>query len=93
MKFEWHAKKAISNTRKHGVTFEEAKTVFFDPLGFTVFDPDHSEQEDRYVTMGMTDRYRLVIVSHTDRGESVRIISARLPDPQETQEYENERLG
>jgi len=92
MKFEWHAQKAISNVRKHGVTFDEAKTVFFDPLGFSVFDPDHFDEEDRYVTMGMTDRFRLVIVSHTDRGDAIRIISARLPDAQEIKEYEDERL-
>ena len=77
MVFEWNGKKASANARKHGVTFHEAATVFGDPLAITFADPDHSIDEQRYLTFGVSLFARLVVVSHVDRGERVRIISAR----------------
>jgi uncharacterized protein len=73
MEFEWDDAKADSNELKHGVSFTEAMTVFSDPLSLTGHDPEHSIDEDRYLTMGMSAEGRLLIVSHTDRGEIIRI--------------------
>jgi uncharacterized protein len=89
MKFEFDPDKAISNLRKHGVSFEEGMTVFRDPLALTINDPVHSEGEFRFLTIGMSDRYRLVVVSHTERNEKVRLISVRLSTLQERKEYES----
>jgi hypothetical protein len=77
MVFEWNEKKASANARKHGVTFHEAATAFGDPLAITFADPDHSIDEQRYLTFGVTRFAQPVVVSHVDRGERVRIISAR----------------
>ena len=77
MDFEWDAKKASLNVRDHRITFEEASTVFGDSLAATFPDPDHSVGEIRLLTFGMSDQGRLLIVSHTERGGVVRIISAR----------------
>ncbi len=77
MEFEWDPKKAAKNLRRHRVSFNEAVTVFGDSLGTTVRDPDHSRAEDRYITVGMSSRRRLVMVAHTERGQGIRIISAR----------------
>jgi uncharacterized DUF497 family protein len=88
LKFEWHPHKASMNKRKHKVSFEEASTLFADPLSATVFDPDHSDTEDRYITVGFSARKRLLMVSHSERGDSIRIISARELTPLERQEYE-----
>ena len=74
--FEWDPEKAGSNLRRHGVSFHEAATAFGDPLSITFYDPDHSEDEDRYITVGMSNDAHLMIVSHTDRGDSIRLISA-----------------
>ena len=68
MDFEWDDPKAESNERKHGISFAEAQTVFGDPLALTGYDPDHSEEEDRYITMGTSLEGRLLVISHTDRG-------------------------
>lgn len=87
MVFEWDPNKARRNIEKHGVSFEEAATAFADPLSFTRFDPDHSEDEDRFLLLGATQAGRLVVVSHTDRDESVRIISARLASRRERRTY------
>ena len=76
MRFEWDPAKALANLEKHGVSFEEAATAFGDPLSATIGDPDHSQSEDRYVLLGETYQGRLVVVIHTDREETVRIISA-----------------
>ena len=89
MKFEFDPDKAISNLRKHGVSFEEGMTVFRDPLALTINDPVHSEGEFRFLTIGMSDRYRLVVISHTERDEKVRLISVRLSTLQERKEYES----
>ncbi|HSO81912.1 BrnT family toxin [Thiocapsa sp.] len=75
MSFEWDPRKARSNQRKHGVTFEEASSALRDRLSATGHDPDHSEDEDRFVTFGVSSRGRLLTVSHTDRGNTIRIIT------------------
>jgi uncharacterized DUF497 family protein len=88
MVFEWEARKSAINLRKHGVSFAEAGTVFGDELSITVPDPDHSDQEDRYITIGWSNLHRLLMVAHTDRGENIRIISARELTKTERKEYE-----
>ena len=90
MNFEWDSDKAAENLERHGVPFEEAATAFGDPLSITIGDPDHSETEDRFILLGMSFRGRLVVVVHTDRGETVRLISARLATRRERQSYEQE---
>ena len=87
---EWDPAKARANRRKHGVTFEEAATVFNDPLSSTIPDPMHSESEERFVIVGQSIQQRLLIVVHTDRGDHIRIISARLANPHERKTYEEE---
>ena len=89
MKFEWNERKDQANQTKHGVSFQEATTVFGDPLAATVPDPDHSHGEPRYVTMGYSTSNRLVVVSHTEDGENFRIISAREANPHEREAYES----
>lgn len=88
MNFEWDKKKARANERTHGVTFEEAATVFGDPLAITFADPDHSIEEYRYITFGVSRGSRLLVVSHTDDGDTLRIISARVATRQERTIYE-----
>lgn len=90
MEFEWDRKKAVANDGKHGVSFEEAATVFGDPLAITFHDPDHSLEEERHVTFGMSRPGRLLVVSHADRSGNTRIISARLMTRQERTIYEEE---
>ena len=75
--FEWDSNKATQNLRKHGVTFEEAATVFRDDLSITVPDPDHSMEEERFITVGLSSLQRLLMIAHAERGEFCRIISAR----------------
>lgn len=89
MDFEWDDDKAAANERKHGVAFTEAMTVFADTLALTGYDPDHSDDEDRYLTMGQSADGRLLVVSHTDRGENIRIISARVASRVERRDYED----
>ena len=86
--FEWDQKKAASNLRKHGVSFEEAATAFGDPLSLTIPDPDHSLDEDRYVLIGESQMERLLVVAHTERSDTIRIISARLATRGERKSYE-----
>lgn len=88
MRFEWDSKKAAANLKKHEVTFQEAATVFGDPLAITFQDPDHSEDEERQITFGMSLQKRLVVVSHTERKNRTRIISARLMNGKERGIYE-----
>ena len=92
IKFEWDPNKAIRNVQKHGVPFREAATVFQDDLSITVPDPDQPAQEDRYITIGLSTRMRLLIVAHTERGDSIRIISARELTPTERKQYEEEGI-
>ena len=88
--FEWDPDKAKSNVGKHRVTFEEALSAFRDPLSLVVPDPDHSEWEDRLILLGLSDRQRLLVVVYIERNESLRLISARVADPDEKREYEEE---
>jgi uncharacterized DUF497 family protein len=89
MEFEWDDAKAESNERKHGVAFSEALTVFGDPLSVTGYDPRHADDEDRFLTMGVSVDGRLLVVSHTDRGDTVRVISAREATRRERKDYED----
>jgi len=88
MKIEWDPQKARSNLRKHKVPFEEAATALSDPMAATGDDPDHSVGEFRYVTFGMSERGRLLVVAHTERGQTIRIISARVASKGELKIYE-----
>ena len=88
MKFEWDKSKAEKNLRKHGVSFDEATTVFGDPLTFTYSDPEHSVEEYRFLTFGHSSRGRLIVVSHTDRDDRIRPISAREMTRKEKHDYE-----
>lgn len=90
MNFEWTPRKAEINLRKHGVSFTEAGTVFGDDLAISVPDPDHSDNEERYITIGWSYRRRLLMVAHTDRGDRIRIISARELTQSERKAYEEE---
>jgi len=85
--FECDPAKAERNLAKHGVSFEEAVTAFSDPLSLTVFDPDHSTDEDRYFLQGVSSFGRLLVVAHTDRAARIRIISARLATRRERRSY------
>ncbi|MCL1472194.1 BrnT family toxin [Argonema antarcticum] len=89
MKFQWDSDKASSNAKKHGVSFEEAVTVFGDPLAVTIYDPDHSVGEFRLLTIGQSRLQRFLVVSHTEREGEVRLISARLATRQERRNYES----
>ena len=89
--FEWNDRKARINRRKHGVPFEEACTVFGDPLALTIGDPDHSLEEERSVTLGCSARGRLLVVVHTERGAKIRIISARRATSRERAVHEEEK--
>ena len=88
MRFEWDPKKAATNLRKHGVSFDEAATVFQDDLSLTGDDPDHSVNEERFITFGVSSTGRLLVVSHTERGDRIRIVSARLATRSERKLYE-----
>jgi uncharacterized DUF497 family protein len=87
--FKWDATKSASNLARHGVSFEDASTVFGDLLATTIPDPEHSADEERFLTTGLASRQRIVIVWHTDRGEVVRIIGAREATPRERRSYES----
>lgn len=88
MEFEWNPDKAALNLEKHGIFFQEAATVFNDPLSVTFPDPDHSIGESRYIIIGVCRFGQLLVVAHTERGERVRIISARKATRQEKRFYE-----
>ena len=88
MRFEWNTQKAVRNLRKHGVSFDEASTVFFDPLSATGDDPDHSLEERRFVTFGMSSSGRLLVVTHSEQYDAIRIITARLATRTERKLYE-----
>ncbi|MFH1991775.1 MAG: BrnT family toxin [Pseudomonadota bacterium] len=88
MRFEWDPKKSKRNLEKHGVSFEEAVTVFYDPLSATFDDPDHSVGEYRDITIGLSSRDRLLVIAHAERGESIRIISARPATAHERKRHE-----
>lgn len=87
---EWDPNKAKQNLKKHGVSFEEAATIFKDPLSSTIDDPLHSETEERFIIIGKSMQNRLLVVVHTDRGERIRVTSARLATSRERVKYEEE---
>ena len=87
--FEWDKQKALNNEKKHGITFDEASTVFADPLSLTIHDPLHSKIEDRFVIIGVSYRNSMLIVVHTERGDKIRIISARKATKKERTYYES----
>jgi len=88
MPFEWDPAKAAANLSKHGVAFSEAKTVFDDPLYVDFYDPDHSDEEQRYIIIGESQQGRLLMVSYTERDDYIRIISSREVTSTERKQYE-----
>ena len=89
IQFEWDNEKAKQNHRKHGVSFEEAASVFYDPLSATFNDPDHSIGELRFITVGYSSQERLLVISYTERGHKIRIISARPATAHERKRHES----
>lgn len=89
MQFEWDRNKASKNLKKHKVSFDEAMTVFYDPLSATFEDSDHAIDEQRYITVGCSAHSRLLVVSHTERDKNIRIISARVATAHERKRHEN----
>lgn len=92
LEFEWDPEKAEANRKKHRVTFEEASTVFADPLSLTIADPDHSEREERMLLLGTSRSGRLLVISHTYHDRRIRLISAREATRRERRDYE-ENIG
>ena len=94
LRFEWDARKAASNRRKHGVSFEEARTIFFDDYAVMIQDDEHSDEEDRFVMLGLSGNLRILVVCHCYRREEevIRIISARKADSRERRQYEEQRV-
>ena len=88
LKFEWDKRKAVLNIKKHGVSFEDAATAFGDPLSVTIHDPKHSDHEDRFLLLGETQDKKLVVVAHTDRKDTIRLINARPATRQERKDHE-----
>jgi uncharacterized protein len=91
LSFEWDPSKARSNAARHRVTFEEARSAFADPNGLVIDDPDHSQDEERFILLGLSYGMRLLVVSHVFRHETIRIISARKATPRETTMYRRKR--
>lgn len=92
MIYEWDPQKAEKNLQKHGISFDEATSVFTDPLALTFDDPDHSADEHRFITMGTSNKERILFLSHVDHGEDhIRIISARSATPREAHDYQESR--
>lgn len=93
MEFEWDDAKAAANEGKHGVTFPEAATAFADPLAAIFPDPDHSDDEEREILVGHSERGRLLVVSFTERSPNLRVISARVATPAERRNHEENPMG
>ncbi len=91
--FEWDRRKAEANLRKHGVSFEEAQTILTDPLAITLPDPNHSEDEERFIDIGTSDNQRVLVVGYTKRGPRIRLIHARRATSGEHKRYEEEIYG
>ena len=92
LEFQWDNRKATENLRRHNVTFEEARTVFSDFLSLTIPDPLHSEKEERLIIIGYSEKQRLLVVVHTERGDVIRIISARKATSYERKTYESSNI-
>jgi len=88
--YEWDEEKAEKNLRKHGVSFDEAETVFDDSLAITIPDPDHSESELRFIDIGLSGKGRILVVTYTERGRRIRLINARLATRTERRKYDEE---
>ncbi len=86
--FEWDPNKAKENLEMHGISFDEASTAFHDTLSLAIYDPLHSEEEDRFVLIGSSHRNRLLVIVHTDRGDKIRLVSARKASKKEREQYE-----
>ncbi len=91
MLFEWDPEKVRRNLKKHGVSFDEAATVFFDPLSATFDDPDHSMDEERHITIGYSTKNNLLVVAYAERGKMIRIISARQATTHERKKHEGKK--
>jgi uncharacterized DUF497 family protein len=91
LRFEWDVEKASANFRKHGVSFEEATTIFADLLSLTISDPDHSDDEARFLDLGLSHQGQLLVVSYTEGGNQIRLISARLASRMERKTYETKK--
>ena len=91
MNFQWDEDKARTNLEKHGVSFEEAATVFGDPLSLTIPDPAHSQVEDRWIVLGHSHQRKLLVVVHTERGDNIRSSSARRASKRERKSYEESK--
>ena len=91
LNFEWHTEKALKNIKRHNITFEEAGTAFRDPFSLTIDDPRHSDDEQRFVLIGKSYKNRILIVIHTERGDNIRIISARKATKKERAYYESNK--
>lgn len=87
--FEWDMQKSQNNVQKHGITFDEASTVFSDTFSLTIHDPLHSDKEERFIIIGVSQKNRILTVVHTERGDNVRLISARKSTKNEREFYEN----
>jgi len=87
LSFEWDEQKSRENLRRHGVSFEESSTIFGDPLSLTIEDPLHSIEEDRLITIGLSNAGTTLVVVHTERGDNIRVISARIASPRERRMY------
>ncbi len=85
--FEWDDEKARTNLQKHGIGFDEARTIFDDPLFITALDDEHSIDEERYITIGLSSKQRILMVAHTERNKNIRIISARKATKNEEKFY------
>jgi uncharacterized DUF497 family protein len=90
LQFEWDEAKAVANERKHGISFEEAMTVFGDPNAITIYDAEHSEAEDRFIDLGLSASGHVLVVVYTERGPGIRIISCRRATQTEQRQYERE---
>ncbi|HEY9897507.1 MAG TPA: BrnT family toxin [Candidatus Sericytochromatia bacterium] len=88
LQFEWDERKAAINYRKHGISFNEARTVFNDPLSITIADPEHSSNEERYLDIGLSAEGRVLVVIYTERASKIRLISCRKATPKERKIYE-----
>lgn len=89
LNFEWNVEKANTNLKKHGISFDEAKTVFYDNLALTLNDTEHSIDENRLIEIGLSNRNRLLVVVYTEREDNIRIISSRIATKMEMKFYEN----
>jgi len=90
--FEWDEEKAKRNEVKHGVTFDEAKTIFNDPFAMTISDPNHSDEEERWLDIGLSAGGRILVVWYTERSERIRIIGSRKATKSEERAYAHERI-